>query len=560
MGTIVYRLGVILGVASGIIFAVAITMPPGKTGEVLNVLASVFALLWLVMVYFYQKETMSWLGRAGFAVLMIGMINLLLLNYLLFIAWKFDYAIIEAQLNTPFIYLFWIAGPIYAWAVMALGTDSLRGGKLPRGSILLWIFGWLLFITIPTHASIAVGTAGIIWSGVTIWKGKGHSNEKGVVHEAPKDTQTADNHPTPGGSARLFSLDMLRGLVMVLMAIDHTSLLIRRVHSFEIFEMPVPVYQSSADFLTRFITHICAPGFFFLMGAGMILFSTTRRERGWSNWKIAQHFLGRGFLLIALEQLLLDPVLYQRILWKEFSVLFGLGGVMILGILFLRLGTLTLLGIGSGLILVNQILPSTVAALGIDQSVLVRLLLLPGQTGEWFVIYPILPWLGTAVLGMAFGRELLKDRQLAYQKALAAGLALLVLFVLVRSAGKFGNFIPPADTGWIAYLNLVKYPPSLGFTSLTLGIDLLLIVFFARLSERLKSWGKPLLVFGGTALFFYFMHWFLLFQFSSFFPEGTNLAIMYLMWAILVVLLFPICKTYLNFKREISPESLWRLF
>jgi uncharacterized membrane protein len=247
-------------------------------------------------------------------------------------------------------------------------------------------------------------------------------------------------------------------------------------------------------------------------------------------------------------------------MWKEYGVLFGLGGAMIVAILFLRLGTLPLFGIGSLLILITQVLPSAVTDLRIDQLLLVRLFLLPGQTGDWFVIYPILPWLGIATLGMAFGRELLKDRQQAYRKALVAGVAFLMLFVLVRLVGEFGNFIPPVGTGWIAFLNMVKYPPSLGFTMLTLGLALLLIVLFAKLGERLKKWGQPLLVFGGTALFFYFMHWFLLIQFSSFFPEGTSLPIMYLIWALIVVLLFPICRNYWHFKRESAPESFWRLF
>ena len=560
MGTTSHRLGVILGVASGIVFSLLITLPDGKTEEVLNFLGSLFAILWLVMTYLYQRKSMSSLGRAGFVVLLIGGINLILLYYLIFFAWKFDYATIEAQLNTPIIYLFWLPGPIYAWSIMALGMDSLRSGKLPRGSVFLWFFGWLLFITMPSHATIAVATAGMIWSGVTIWKGKDHETEKDVVHETLEEPQTADRQPSPGASGRLLPLDILRGLIMVLMAIDHTSLLIRKAHSFEIFDLPIPVYENSSDFLTRFITHICAPGFFFLMGAGMILFYASRQDRGWSNGQIARHFLSRGFLLIVLEQLLLDPVLYQRILWKEYGVLFGLGGALILGIFFLRLGTLPLLGIGAGLILITQIVPSTVADLGIDPSVLVRLLLLPGQTGDWFVLYPIIPWFGIAALGMAFGRELLKDRNQAYRKALVAGVILLVLFVLVRSFGKFGNFIPSADTGWIAFLNLVKYPPSLAFTSLTLGIDLLLIVLFARLSERLKSWGKPLLIFGGTALFFYFMHWFLLIQISSFSPNGSSLPVMYLVWALIVVLLFPICRTFLHFKQGTSPESFWRLF
>jgi uncharacterized membrane protein len=247
-------------------------------------------------------------------------------------------------------------------------------------------------------------------------------------------------------------------------------------------------------------------------------------------------------------------------MWKEYGVLFGLGGAMIVGILFLRLGTLPLFGIGTGLILITQILPDVMNNLGIGHLPVVRMFLVPGQAGDWFTIYPILPWLGIAALGMAFGRELLKDRTQAYRKTLIAGVVFLMLFVLVRSVGEFGNFIPSAGAGWIDFLNMVKYPPSLGFTLLTLGIGLLLIVLFAKLGERLKRWGRPLLVFGGTALFFYFMHWFLLIQFSSFFPNGTSLPIMYLVWALIAVLLFPICSTYLDFKRETTPESFWRLF
>jgi uncharacterized membrane protein len=190
----------------------------------------------------------------------------------------------------------------------------------------------------------------------------------------------------------------------------------------------------------------------------------------------------------------------------------------------------------------------------------VRLFLVPGQAGDWFTIYPVLPWLGITALGMALGRELIKDRKQAYRKALITGVVFLVLFVFIRSFGGYGNFIPPVDSGWISFLNMVKYPPSLAFTLLFLGIDLLLIVLFARLGESLKKWGQPLLIFGGTALFFYFMHWFLLNQFGQFFPGGTSLPVMYAFWALIMVLLYPICRSYLNFKRKTDPESLWRLF
>jgi uncharacterized membrane protein len=558
-----YRIGSSLGVMSGILYAVSFSLQYGITVEVLSFLGGLFLTLWLATIYLYQIDSVKWLGRAGFVSLVLAGLFLIFLNYMIFFAWKFDYATIEAQLKTPIIYLFLVTEPLYAWTIMALGVSSLENGKLPRGSTILWLVGILLFMVMPSYVTIAAASVGIVWSGIAMWNGRDDSKDKEVGLDESiqtKNIEDSDNHAPRESSTRLFSLDTLRGLIIALMAIDHTSLLVRKAHSFELFELPIPTYESSAAFLTRFVTHICAPGFFFLMGAGMILLAESRRKHGWSNWQIARHFLVRGMLLIVLEQLLLDPVLYQTIMWKEYGVLFGLGGAMIVGILFLRLGTLPLFGIGTGLILITQILPDAMNSLGLGHLPAVRMFLVPGQAGDWFTIYPVLPWLGIAALGMAFGRELLKDRQQAYRKALIAGLVFMGLFVVVRSFGEFGNFIPTVDAGWIAFLNMVKYPPSLGFILLTLGIDLLLIVLFAKLGERLKKWGQPLLTFGGTALFFYFMHWFMLNQLASFFPEGTGLPIMYVCWALVLVLLYPICRSYLRFKRETVPESFWRLF
>jgi uncharacterized membrane protein len=555
-----YRLSIVAGVLSGILFGIALALPFGIASEVLSELGNFFATLWLAAIYIFQRDSLPGLGRAGFFALMIGGVILLLQNVLVFFVWEFDYTIIEAQIGTPVWFLILIAGLLYSWAIMALGTASLESGILPRGATILWFVGWLLVMVVPSYVTFGLATVGIIWSGSVMWKGRDPIIDEVVVEEEPKENVEIDNHKPLGRRARLWSLDTIRGLIITLMAIDHASLLVRKAHSFEIFNLPIPNYENAAAFLTRFVTHICAPGFFFLMGAGMVLFSDSRRNRGWSQWRIARHFLIRGLLLIALEQLLLDPVLYRRIIWTEFGVIFGLGGAMIVGILIFRLGSLSLFGVGTGLILFTQVFPTAMIDLNISHLPLVRLFLVPGQTGDWFIIYPILPWLGIAVLGMAFGRELLKDRGRAYWKALVFGLNFLLLFVFVRLFGEFGNFISPAGSSWIDFLNLVKYPPSLGFTLLNLGIVLLLIVLFARLEERLEKWGQPLLVLGGTALFFYFMHWFLLNQFSPLFPEGTSLPTMYLCWALVLGLLYPVCRSFFIFKRNTAPESIWRLF
>jgi uncharacterized membrane protein len=560
MGKIYYRLSVVAGVMSGILFSIVLSLPYSITVEVLTQLGNIFVTLWLVSIYLYQRDSLRGLGKAGFFALVAGGLYILLQNFLVFYVWKFDYPTIEAQMDTPIWFLLMTAGPVFVWAIMALGTASLEVGKLPRGSTILWFVGWLLFMILPSYATLTAAIAGVIWSGFTMWKGRDPIVDKEEGIEGTEKPEEVENQTAIERGSRLYPLDAVRGLILALMAIDHSSLLVRKVHTSEFFDMPMPAYENTAAFLTRFVSHICAPGFFFLMGAGMVLLTRSRRDRGWSYWQIARHFLVRGLSLIVLEQLLLDPVLYDRIIWKEYGVLFGLGGAMIAGILFLRLGSLPLLGIGTGLILITQVTPTAMINLGINYPPLVRLFLVPGYTGDWFTIYPILPWLGIAALGMAFGREILKDRKRAYRATLIAGSIALVLFVLVRSLDGFGNFQSPAGDGWIDYLNMVKYPPSLAFTLLTVGIILLLIYLTARLGERLAKWGQPLLVFGGTALFFYFMQWFLLNQFNQLFPGGTNLAVMYACWVLLLVLLYPICRGYMVFKRGTSPESVWRLF
>jgi uncharacterized membrane protein len=551
-----YRLCVSAGVIGNVLFEAGGRLPVGKPMVLLMTLGITFIAVWLAAIYAFHREDIGILGRVGFFTLVFSVLAIIFRNILLFFVWEYGLEELEALWDTPAWFIINIGEFVYIWSVIALGTECLRIGKLPRGSTILWFLGLIL---LPLNLASALLIAGVIWSGSVLWK-KGEPSDSGDFGtKLPPQPEEGELLATPSRSSRIIPLDATRGLIIILMAIDHASLLIRKAHSFELYNLPIPNYDSAAAFLTRFVTHICAPGFFFLMGAGMMLLAESRLKRGWSYGKIVRHLFSRGLMLIALEQLLLDPVLYNRIILTEFGVLFGLGGVLIVGILFLRLGSLPLLGIGSGLILITQVLPKAMIDIGINYPPAVRLFFVPGTTGDWFTIYPVIPWLGIAALGMAFGRQLLKDREIAYRQGLQTGLILLVLFMVVRSVGGFGNFKPAIGSGWIDYLNVVKYPPSLGFTLFTLGIDLVLIYIFHRVSAGLAKWGKPLLVFGQTALFTYFMHWFMLAGLGDFFPVGTSLIVMYAGWALALVALYPISLNYGRFKRSTKPESVWRL-
>jgi uncharacterized membrane protein len=364
-------------------------------------------------------------------------------------------------------------------------------------------------------------------------------------------------------AARLLPLDALRGVIMIVMALDHANFFIARAHSpGERWSDPLPRYESALAFFTRFVTHLAAPGFFFLLGAGMVLFANSRRAIGWSQGSIQRHLALRGLLLIALQLLVENPAwqLGQsfRITPIYIGVLYGLGGAMIVGALLARLAAILLIVLGTAAIVGTHWL--LVAQPFAQVTPIARLLLIPGLTEPIVVNYPLIPWLGVACLGMAFGRWLLADSTEAYRWTLPIGVASLLLFVAVRLAGGFGNIRPIEGTGWIAFLNVVKYPPSIVFLLLTLGVDLLILGLLARAGDRLATWGQPLLIFGNSPLFFYIAHLYLYGSIGlAIDPDGIGIARMYPLWLAGLLVLYVLCRWYGTFKRRQAPESLWRL-
>jgi uncharacterized membrane protein len=375
---------------------------------------------------------------------------------------------------------------------------------------------------------------------------------------------------------RLVSLDALRGMIMVLMAVDHSSYFIGKRHPAEYWGISLPTYGDGLSFLTRLITHPCAPGFFFLMGAGMILFAASRRGLGWQEGRIIRFFIVRGFLLVGIEMFFINITWLMGMLSSKaefqsmgpggggdtriaFLVLSALGFSMIFSSLLLRLGPAILLFLGTALTLFVQFAIPGPESVGTLFHPLLRVLLIPGQTGSLSVMYPILPWFGICCLGMGFGRLLLQDRRRAFRYALYAGMVSIALFVVLRSLGGFGNFHAP-EAGWIGFLNLTKYPPSLTFVLLMLGINLVLLTIFEKLAAGLKRWGKPLLIFGGTAFFFYVLHMYVFAGLGFAFPYGAGVIVICTVCLGVLLFLYPICRWYGNFKRRTKPESIWRFF
>jgi len=373
-------------------------------------------------------------------------------------------------------------------------------------------------------------------------------------------------------ATRLAPLDALRGFIMLVMALDHANLFIAHGHPrAEMWTGSFPTYSDPLAFLTRAVTHLAAPGFFFLMGAGMILFAQARRGAGWNEWRTARFLVTRGVVLILLQIFVEDPAwlwgtggsLSSANLQIYLGVLYGLGGAMILGALLLRLNWRVLLGVSALLALLPEVVIRFFAPGVLRFTPWVQLLLLPGTTENFNVLYPILPWLGVTTFGMAFGYWLIENQESAYRRALVLGISFLVLYFPLRAFGGFGNIRAAVGSGWIAFLNTVKYPPSITFLLLALGVDLTLLFALSRSAlSPVTRHPSPLIVFGSTPLFFYLAHLYLYgFIGRTFFPNGMpNISAMYPWWLLGLVILYPLCYLYGAFKATRAPDSLWRFF
>ncbi len=364
--------------------------------------------------------------------------------------------------------------------------------------------------------------------------------------------------------SRLFAVDALRGLIVVFMALDHANLFIAQKHSSgEYWGGQFPVYHDALAFLTRLVTHPAAPGFSLLMGIGMALFAQSRRRRGWSRWAVTRHLALRGLLLVALQLLVVNRA------WElapggwgisyYFGVLVALGSGMILGSALVWLRPGYLLALALALFVGAEWLTPHPSQWGPHFSLPVSVLFVPGGQDGWWVNYPILQWVELVVFGLAMGHWLAQDDQKAMRRALALGGACLLAFAVLRYVDGFGNIRPRMGNTWIDFLNPVKYPPSMTFTLMTTGVNLMLLWLFSRTSERGQRVLWPLIVFGQAPLFFYVLHLFLYATLGQMFtPGGSSIPAMYPFWLLGLLLLFPFCIWYGRFKQRQSAHSVWR--
>ena len=370
------------------------------------------------------------------------------------------------------------------------------------------------------------------------------------------------------------SIDLLRGTIMLFMALDHASLMVGRMHFSEFWGVEFTTYPDIFWWLTRFVSHLCAPGFFLLMGMSIYLFSEKRMKAGWSASQIRNYFLKRGSLILVLMLFLELPafaiqgisnqVPSQDIMPGQYNggfmfpgtVLFGLGLCMLIGAFLWKWSKktwlrITLLCFALSAVVIGQVNP--------DQAFhpLLHMTIIPGMSDGALSMYPIIPWLGIMTFGLYCAKLMKEQPATFFRTSLRMGLAFLALFFLIRSFG-LGNFQKGDYHDWISYFTLIKYPPSFAFALFTCGIHLILLNIFTRSFGR--PWLRPVLIFGQTAMFFYLAHLHLYAWLGAlFFREGCSIGLMYLIWLAGLVVLFYLCRWFLSFKNKKKAGSFWRM-
>lgn len=362
---------------------------------------------------------------------------------------------------------------------------------------------------------------------------------------------------------RLAALDWMRGLVIVLMAVDHASGAFNggRLVADSAWgwrpgtELPVD------QFLTRWITHLCAPTFVFLAGAAVALSLTRREARGEPTGRSDRYLLTRGLLLAALDPIWMSLVFTPgRVLLQ---VLYALGMGLVCMAPLRRLSDRWLVALALTLLGGCEALRALALELGFWDAVPARLLLTGGRFGPVIVGYPLLHWLPAMLLGWAFGRTLARGSEGAGRLLSWSGLVSLAVFLVVRGLNGYGNMGLMRDDGsLLQWLHVSKYPPSLTFHALELGIMALCLAGFLALQRRVASGVRlldVLLVPGQTALLFYILHAHLLkaAAWAADARRAFGVESAYLGGAAVLALLFPLLLWYRGYKSR-HPEGWTR--
>jgi uncharacterized membrane protein len=383
---------------------------------------------------------------------------------------------------------------------------------------------------------------------------------------------------------RIESIDLLRGVVMVLMALDHTR---SYFHLGALVNDPTDLATTTPIiFFTRFITHFCAPVFVFLAGTSAFLYGSRKTKPALSKFLFT-----RGLWLVFVEIIIMNIIWFFDIRYSTvlLQVIFAIGvSMIVLGILiyFPKTAILVL----ALIIIAGHNLLDGIKMGGKSFSSIIWYILhqynLIEFSGKFVMIfeYPVLPWIGVMALGYCFGGFYIKDFDAAMRRKwlLRLGLGSIVLFFIIRSINIYGDPVPwtiqkNVTFTVLSFLNVTKYPPSLSFLLVTLGPALLFLFSTETFKNRITDF---FLVFGRVPFFYYILHilfihlfallgllitggdWKIMILDEKDFTSGIlsnygyPLWVAYLIWIGIVLLLYPLSKKYMIYKAS-NKDKWW---
>lgn len=381
-------------------------------------------------------------------------------------------------------------------------------------------------------------------------------------------------------STRIESIDLLKGLVMVIMALDHIRDYFH--YSAFFFDPTDPTQTTLPIFFTRFVTHFCAPIFCFLAGTSAYMVGKRKTLSELSNF-----LLKRGVWLIFIEMTIVNFGWYFDIYFKSpgLLVIWSLGISMIFLAVLIHLPRKIILLFSLLLILGHNLLDTVHYDGNVFWAILHEFAFFKMTNGvEFFVGYPIIPWIAVMALGYYFGVFYDKSYDSEKRKRLfnVIGILAIFAFVILRFSNIYGDPVLYKNYGIlskdiISFFNPSKYPPSLEYLLMTLGVA---ILFLAN-SEKLK--GKVVdffSTFGRVPFFYYILHLYLIHLIALIFAEfsgfgwrimiledwvtetpelkgyGFPLWVVYAVWILVIILLYPLCKRFDAYKQS-NKEKWW---
>ena len=388
---------------------------------------------------------------------------------------------------------------------------------------------------------------------------------------------------------RIESIDIIRGIAMVIMALDHTR---DYFHITANIDDPLNLATTTPIlFLTRWITHFCAPVFVFLSGTSIYLQSLRKTKK-----ELSVFLIKRGLWLIIAEFIIIafawtfNPffnIIPFQVIWTIGISMVILGGIV-------RLPFKLVLLIGLLIVLGHNLLDIPEAAPDFKPGLLWNILHYGHFVTYEFapkhyalIVYPFLPWTGLMMLGYCIGIFFSQSYSMEQRQNILnrLGVGLILFFIVVRFINIYGDPIAwtVQKNGFytlMSFLTVQKYPPSLMYMCITIGPALLLLSFMEKIKNGFTN---TMVVFGRTAFFYYILHLYLIHLLAAilFFVkgkhtvqfaldsmkdlpfmfvipgEGIRLGLVYLVWIIVIVALYPLCKWYDNYK--INHKEKWWL-